>query len=246
MTGIIFPHNGLIKKKAAAGGGSPTQADILALTPYVFWSLQDLSDVWQDSSRTTNVSADGQTIAVIDDLASGGRNLTQATTTKEPEFDETSSVRSFLTTSADPLIRLGATLSSQPTDCSIFMGFKSSSLKGALIHEDSSTYIVYDNASSSAPAANLGSPSIYVDGALISNTRSALSAAVTDGAWHVIEVRNANLSSWAVIYPGLYSGAPFVPDANVGCDIIIIPTANFDATDRDNTIIPYMEANLGL
>lgn len=49
-----------------------------------WWDPSDLSTVWQDSARTTPVTADGQPVGCVDDKSGNGRNATQATSSRRP------------------------------------------------------------------------------------------------------------------------------------------------------------------
>ena len=58
-------------------------------------------------------------------------------------------------------------------------------------------------ANASSTVANAGSPTLWVDGVSTTDTRSALSDALTDDAWHQVEYRGLDVSGWSGITLGL-------------------------------------------
>ena len=65
-----------------------------------------------------------------------------------------------------------------------------------------------------APQALSGTPSYLVDGAAITATNGALHTALTVGAWHILEVRNLDLSAWTAFRLSLYAG--YFLNGNIG------------------------------
>ena len=58
----------------------------LSLSPLAWWDVSDLTTLWQDTARTTPITADGQTVACIDDKSGNGHNLLQSSATLRPLF----------------------------------------------------------------------------------------------------------------------------------------------------------------
>lgn len=69
----------------ALGGWTPNAA-FFAGTPGVAFDLTDMGTLYQDSGRTTLVSATGQPIGSATDLSGNGKHATQATTAQKPAY----------------------------------------------------------------------------------------------------------------------------------------------------------------
>lgn len=76
MTGLIFPHNKLIMKKAAAGG--PVPADIASL----FLHLDAAIDVFRPGGSTPSIN--GQGVSVWGDQSGNGFDFDADSTSQEP------------------------------------------------------------------------------------------------------------------------------------------------------------------
>ncbi len=79
---LFFPATML----ADAGTPPPPAFDPATLSAHAWWDPSDLSTLWQDSARTTPVTADGDPVGCIDDKSGNGRSLVQATSGKRPLY----------------------------------------------------------------------------------------------------------------------------------------------------------------
>jgi hypothetical protein len=86
-----------------------------------------------------------------------------------------------------------------------------------------SRYVGYVDAAGGATSAT-GADSVgttyLVDGVAVAATAVALDAAITVGAWHVVEVRSAGMSLWTGASIGLYTGYLF--NGSLG-DVVLCP-----------------------
>jgi hypothetical protein len=78
-------RNGIYEPAEDGGGFSP--ASLFAMGEQGAWyDPSDLSTLWQDSARTTPVTADGQPVGAIDDKSGNGNHLIQNTTSLKPIY----------------------------------------------------------------------------------------------------------------------------------------------------------------
>lgn len=99
MSGLILPHGGLIRKKAAAGGGwTPND-----LTDSVWFDFSDTTNIWSDGARATEIvnGVDVQEIQAKGDNATL-RALTQSSGTNRPTWNS-SGYAAFTAANADHL-----------------------------------------------------------------------------------------------------------------------------------------------
>lgn len=233
---------------SASIDSTPTVADIIALNPTAFFVPSDLSTLWQDSGGTTSVTSDNDPIGRVDDKSGNGNHLTQSTNNDyRPALDITGGVNSISFDGVDDF--LGDDNSNLPSDCSVFMVIKSTDAGTVLITHHNGTDAKYlltwsDGSVTQVLSTGAGSPSIYIDNVLFAGTTADdLHAAVADGVAHVVEARNANLSAWSGFYLSAYPGWHYT--GKIG-PILIVPTANHTAADRDNIIIPFLQSQMGI
>ena len=90
------------------------------------------------------------------------------------------------------------------------------------------------SSSSATGSPGCGTPTYWVDGVQLAGgtsvTRGTLHAALTAGDWHILEVRNLDLSTWTAIDFGNY-GSGYNFNGARG-DIMLFPS-QADATERD-------------
>lgn len=83
---VSWPFRSLLSapSKKGLGSGEFTPASIPGL---ISWhDANDISTLWQDSGRTTQVTADGQTVGAWDDKSNNSNHATQATPANEPTY----------------------------------------------------------------------------------------------------------------------------------------------------------------
>jgi len=77
----------------ATAGGAFTPADLFTGSDAGFWyDPSDLSTLWQDTAGTTAVTADGQSVARVDDKSGNGNNALQATAGNRPLYKVSSGI----------------------------------------------------------------------------------------------------------------------------------------------------------
>jgi len=74
--------------KVTYGGSAPFDPASLFTGGYTggWYDPSDLSTLWQDSARTTQVTADGEPVGCIDDKSGNGNHLTQSTSGARPQY----------------------------------------------------------------------------------------------------------------------------------------------------------------
>ena len=108
-------------------------------------------------------------------------------------------------------ITLGADM-----DC--FVAVRRTSATGILLYTTagSGVYLGALDATAGAASAGAGTPTYAVNGVDVAGgtgtTRTQLAAAIPIGSWVVLEIRNANLSAWATLAMGAYTGFPMGMD----------------------------------
>jgi len=107
-------------------------------------------------------------------------------------------------------------------------------------------FAVVENGSAGAADDSVGIAATYVvDGAPINGglpivTRGQLAAALPIGGWHVIEVRNLDLSTWSSLYFSGFSGFPL--DGEIGGVVLCAA----QSTANRNLVRRYLGAKVGL
>jgi hypothetical protein len=71
---------------AATQGGGAAAFSPIDLSPTAWYDPSNLGTLWQDVAGTTPVTADGQSVARIDDLSGNGHHLTQSTAGSRPLY----------------------------------------------------------------------------------------------------------------------------------------------------------------
>ena len=222
-----------------------TEAQINAFTPHLFITLSDTTKLWQDtgSPPTTQASANNDPVRQWDDISGNSRNFVAPTDAKRPLFK--TATPSLLFDGTDDTI--GYTGTPGTSDCSLFFAFKSTDTIGIIFKQNDGTgnhvigYFINGNASTATD--NVGSAVMYVDGVSIASTRDAYYDSFIGGTWHIGELRNADLSGWTGLF---LSGYDAVRVAGEYGPVVVIPTANFDSSDRDNIIVRYLQEQVGL
>lgn len=168
-----------------------------------------------------------------------GIPIIQATAGQQPEYDFTDNIHSLIFDGSDDTI--GRASASLPSDCSIFFAVKMVGDGEILFAENSNAggadaYIGYykNNDVAGALAGSSGSPSVLIDEIEVAHP-DGLHDAITDGAWHVGEIRNADLSGWAGFYLSGY-GTTYRTQGSFGKSVAIIATANLTESRRQQAL----------
>lgn len=96
-------------------------------------------------------------------------------------------------------------------------------------------------ASSAGTYGGCGTPSIYVDGTPVANTRDDLATALGAGVWHILEYRALDLSQWVNAGFGYYSTGYQFNGGQGG--ILLFPGGNTAGRDAART---WLGAKVGL
>jgi hypothetical protein len=155
----------------------------------------EISSLYQDAARTTLVSAAGDPIGSASDLSGNSKHLSQATAAArpvwQPSYGAFDGTDDWLWVDAPGL----------PATVDVFISvFRTTTADLIPVWgEDTTKFLACCRAgSSTSPTGGAsGAPSYFVDGVeVVGATRDTLNTAMTTGMWHVLEIRNANLSSW--------------------------------------------------
>ena len=120
-------------------------------------------------------------------------------------------------------------------DCMIAVRRDSAALNaiGGLYQADQTKYfgVIGNISGDAAPTyGGCGTPTIFVDGVEVANTRGALYDAIGIGEWHILEYRGLDLSAWVDANFGKY-GSPYNVNGARG-DILLYPSTTPTA-DKD-------------
>lgn len=103
--GLALPQ--VAARRASAPEWTP--AKLFAASEAGAWyDPSDLSTLWQDTAGTTPVTADGQSVARIDDKSGNGNHLTQATASKRPVYRTAGGLHWLLFDGVDDFLRTSA------------------------------------------------------------------------------------------------------------------------------------------
>ena len=186
------------------------------------------------NSELTLVAASNGTTATIDDFSVKeilGNHISQATASARPIIGAAGAIQYTTFDGLDDSMNTGAITLGADMDC--FIAVKRSSATGILLYTTSGSgvYLGAIDATAGAASAGAGTPTYAVNGVDVAGgtgtTRTQLAAAIPIGLWVVLEIRNANLSAWATLAMGAYTGFPMGMNFAQG---IVCPAG--DATTR--------------
>lgn len=187
------------------------------------WLPTGYSDLYAESARTTPVTAgSGSAVGAVDDYAGNGNHLIQATTGDRP----TATTGLAMNGSGQCMYRTFTPSSSM----TIVMGVKTTDTSLMLL-SDSAGGAGFLGVAQVNVATDLGVGDTWIDGVQFVdgvNTRTEVLTALNDGAWHIVEFRNVNLSTWGGLgffeqfstgfysYAGACSGIVAIDVADLG------------------------------
>ncbi len=129
-----------------------------------------------------------------------------------------------------------------PSDCDVYFAVKSTDTQAILARGHSGSHFIgaANSGSGSPTAVGSGSPTTYIDGVAIANSRHDLYTGAFDDAWHVVRVAGADLSAWqSFIFSG-YAG-DWRLDGELGPRFLLYDNANGSLTSgQDVDIREYM------
>jgi hypothetical protein len=130
-------------------------------------------------------------------------NYNTSPATSFPRFFKLDGVDDGFATAAFAAGTLGA-------DMTFMCAIRRTSADGLVLAYSGPAWIGYAHPTNPAAASNaiFGAMSHFVDGAAVANTAIALNGALTVGAWHIVEIRNLDLSAAAVLAFANFGGVP--------------------------------------
>jgi len=233
-----------ITSDASYGGTLITQAGSASSNGYIFFTATTTTTyIWlAENTATPGNYVDFGSVSV---KADSGNHATQATAGSRPLFSGPAFARfdGVDDSLAISTITLGANM-----DC--FVAVRRNAAAKFMIGSGTTSgakwFAVVDSGSAGPADDSVGIIATYtVDGAPINGglplvTRGQLEAALPISGWHVIEVRNLNLSTWSSLYFSGFSGFPL--NGDIGG--IVLCTAQ--STGNRNLIRTYLGAKVGL
>jgi hypothetical protein len=157
-----------------------------------------------------------------------GNHVLQATTSARPTYEEGGEVAFDMfdgTDDAYSTATFSAGTLTADMDCFIAVR-RADSADGVPVRQGLSFIFGCWQTSASRPDVSSGTPTYAVDGVDVAATRTALKTALTEAEWHILEVRNLDLSGWSQLSISGYT-ALFV-SGDIG-GVILCP-AQDDAT----------------
>lgn len=185
------------------------------ITTSIWLDPSDMATAYQDSAGTT---AGAVSSPVGKRLDKSGNNLhvVQATSAARPTLDLTSGIYSDAQDGIDDGYST-ATFSAGTlgADMDCFVAIKRNGTAKGVVGVFGTGHFAYFESGASANSTHLagGTASSYlIDGVAVpggtSVTGGQLHTALTADAWHILEVRNLQLSGWTLLGVGGYSGYP--------------------------------------
>lgn len=187
-----------------------TPASLFAASEKGAWyDPSDLSTLWQDTAGTSAVTADGQSVARIDDKSGNGYHLTQGTADNRPLYKTDGALHWLLFDGTnDGLATSGGKTWAATSDFFMALGNQSNDqvwLAGASV--DETAYLgVAQNNNVGANNAGVGTPTTLVNGAALpSEDRDGIYEAIGITNNAVLEVDGASIA-FDALKIGNYSG----------------------------------------
>lgn len=126
-------------------------------------------------------------------------------------------------------------------DCFIALKLNRNPFDAAIISNGANVPYLLAVGGSNVVSSGSGSPTFAVDGVSVSaSSRLQLNAALGVGEWHIVEARNANLSSWTQF--GVIAWSTYTTSAEVG-GVILCPAQNAETRTK---IRQYLATKVGV
>lgn len=168
--------------KGFVAGSAPFDPASLFTGGYTggYYDASDLSTLWQDSARTTPVTADGDPVGAWDDKSGNGNHLTQATSGRRPLYKTSGGLHWLQFDGIDDSLATSGTVDFSASD-------KLSILAGVYRNSGTSTLVSCGNTASEAGSFDLGP---FGTGVVLyrrgSGSFGAQEIAMTSSAAHVL------------------------------------------------------------
>ena len=225
------------------GGGAPLWTPAQNFTsgqPGLWYDPSDYSSLSQDSAGTAPVTAVAQPVGRMLDKSGRGNVITQATAASRPLTGTQGAIQYATFDGLDDGLSTGAITLTADMDCFIAVR-RNSAAKGVSIFSplDIPTGwagVFEAGNSASSFNASVGTPVTTVNGVGVLASRDALHLALTVGAWHVLEMRNLNLLSWANFGVGNYTAFPLNGDI---AGVILCPAGDASTRQKNRQYLGY-------
>lgn len=174
--------------------------DLLFPAPGHFGFVTDIGNtatLFQDSAATTPITASGQPVGYMQDQSGNGRHLTQAVSADRPVYTVAGGLKSLALNGTNQ--DLDVALPNRTA--TMYMAFcvrVTPGTTGFLLCRSAggfSNFAFYYAPSTNLNAADVGTPTLWVDGVAIGTTRQALYDKLQDGLPHVLEATNLDLTN---------------------------------------------------
>lgn len=186
---LYVPHAALY---VGGGGGAPFDPSDLTLTAW--WDISDLSTLWQDTAGTTAVTADGQSVARVDDKSGGGLNWLQSTSGNRPLYKTDGSLHWLLFDGVNDAMDMGAWATLLGSTPDHVVGLRTPATNWLLAcsaGNNQPLVAIGENGSASAMHVGAGSPTTLVNKASIGGTtRDHIYDALAGGTNKVLTMLN--------------------------------------------------------
>ena len=211
-----------------------------------FWlDPSSFFNIYQDSAGTSPATAVEQPAGRVLDKSGRGNHFSQATSTSRPIIRVAGGVQSLAFDGLDDSLSTSPITLGGDMDC--FIAVRGDSAANAIVAAQQSgaaRFFGYSESAASLTVQGSGTAhSTYVDAAFVggaSATAQQLKDALTPGAWHILEVRNLDLSPWTAFGLSNYGGYRL----NGGIAGIILCPAGSEATRAKNR--EWLGAKVGL
>jgi len=205
MRDIVSPISGF-RSPFGLGAGVPDyskqDAAILASSPLAWHDMSNTAYLFQDTSRSTAVTASGDPVGGVTDRSTNGLHLTQSNATLRPIWNGSAALFDNLGDF------LGATLASGRTsDMTVFVVMSSTDTTTGLIGGSSGWAGYFTTSNTGVQSSSAGTPTMHVNGGATISGTGALRTAWASGGVVVAEIRGVNLSgaNWAAYRFGVIS-----------------------------------------
>lgn len=215
-----------------SAGGAFTPADLFTAEAGGWWQASDLSKLWQDSARTTQVAADGDPVGAWDTNVNSTHFL-QATSGARPLYKTSAGVHWLQFDGADDAI--SAAINIGTGTWTIAMSYTPGAVDAMLIASSAggADYVLVGHSGDSSTAIKDSSTtinSVYFDNVLFAGTtRGDLYTAFQGASSVILEMTT---SGWAQIFIGYYNANNTKPVGNVHAFTAI--NKSLSSTERAN------------
>ena len=188
------------------------------------------SGVFQErTSPTTPAAAQDDPVGTWQDQTTNGNDYVSPNDTTRGLINISGGRTSVLTDGGNDRYEISSFVTTGTS--SVFIGLKTTDADGSILAPATTGTDFLGTWSSGGVAAShggAGSPTTYVDGSAIGSTRGDLNTAIVDGGYHLVEIRDVDLTSWSNLNLIGYG----VSTLETGADIVafaVCPSAVADA-----------------